>query len=218
MTCANLLWSWDKEVQMDGNGYLIVISGPSGVGKGTVIRELMRLSGNYVVSVSVTSREPRVGEEEGVHYFFISKPEFEKMIENGQFIEWDVYVGNFYGSSKPFVSRLISEGKDVVFDITYKGAFEIKEKHPDSVLIFILPPSIEELKRRLETRVTESAEAVERRLDRAKTEMEYRSRFDYQIINDDAKEAACKIDEILHNKKTENANIEKAKKEGALTI
>ena len=182
---------------MDGTGRVIVVSGPSGVGKGTIIKELQKLYENSVPSVSVTSREPRIGEIEGVHYFFKSKAEFEEMIEGDLFVEWDVYLGNYYGTSKPFINSLLAEGKNVLFDITYKGAFAMKENYQECILVFLLPPSLKELRRRLEARGTESAEAVEKRLTVAESELEFVNRFDYCVTNNIVKEAAEKIGAIV---------------------
>jgi guanylate kinase len=178
-------------------GRVIAVSGPSGVGKGTVIRELQKLYKNYAISISVTSREPRKGEIEGVHYFFRSKPEFEKMIEDNQFVEWDVYVGNYYGTSKPFIKDLLAEGKDVLLDITYKGAFEIRKNFQECILVFVLPPSFKDLRKRLAARGTENAKAVKERLIVAESEMEFINHFDYYVINDNVKAAAKKIRSII---------------------
>ncbi|MCL2163974.1 MAG: guanylate kinase [Oscillospiraceae bacterium] len=178
---------------MGDTGRVIVVSGPSGVGKGTVIKELQKLHDNSARSVSVTSRKPRIGEIEGVHYFFKSKSEFEEMIEDDQFIEWDVFVGNYYGTSRSYIERLLAEGKDALLDITYKGAFNIRENFPECILVFVLPPSFAELKRRLVARGTESADEIEKRMLTAESEIEYINRFDYYVINDDARLAAERL-------------------------
>ena len=182
---------------MSGTGRLLVISGPSGVGKGTVIKKLQSIDENFTLSVSVTSREPREGEIEGVHYFFKSKIEFMKMVEDGQLIEWDNYLDNYYGSSRLFVNELLSKGKDVVFDITFKGAFELKKNYSESILVFLVPPSFDELRERLRIRGTESNEIIEKRLSEAKREMNYIDRFDYFVINDNVMDSAEMVRSII---------------------
>jgi len=176
---------------------LLVVSAPSGSGKGTVIGELLKIRPNIVPSVSVTSRAPRAGEREGVHYFFVDRAEFERRIRASELAEWDEYQGNYYGTSRPFIEGATASGKDVVFDITFKGAFAIKERYPEAILVFLLPPSFAELKRRLEGRGTESEEAIRGRLAAASGEVAHMSRFDYAVVNGNALEAAKRIEAIL---------------------
>jgi guanylate kinase len=182
---------------MDRAGHLIVISAPSGSGKGTVIGEFQKNSENADISVSVTSRKPRKGEIEGVHYFFVTERKFKDMIRANMFIEWDEYCGNYYGTSNEYVRRKTAAGRDIIFDITIKGAFAIKEQHPEAILVFIVPPSFDELKRRLVSRGTESAEIIEGRLAEAREEIRHVSRFDYFIVNDDVASAATKLNAII---------------------
>ncbi|MDR3121290.1 MAG: guanylate kinase [Clostridiales bacterium] len=176
-----------------GRGRLLVVSAPSGAGKGTVIGELRKLDPNIVPSISLTSREPRAGETEGVHYFFVPKERFRQMADDGGFVEWDEYQGNYYGTSKAFIAGRLSEGKDIVFDITIKGAFAIREQRPDAVLVFLVPPSFTELERRLRFRGTETEESLRGRLAEARREVEFIERFDYCIVNDVASEAAARL-------------------------
>lgn len=185
---------------------LIVFTGPSGVGKGTVVKELFQELDDVEISISATTRTKREGEIEGINYFFKSKEEFEKLIKNDELLEWAEFVGNYYGTPKSFVEDSLSRGKDVFLEIEVQGALQVKEKFPEAVMIFLLPPSYEELESRLRGRKTESEEILQKRLLKAKNELGMIEKFDYQIINDDVKKAAEIIKSIIlierKNKKT----------------
>ena len=182
---------------MKVKGNLFVLSAPSGSGKGTVIKELMKINKNIESSISVTSRKPRFHEQEGIHYFFVEKEEFESMIRNGDFLEWDCYNDRYYGTKTDYIQKLIEAGKDVVFDITIKGAFAIKEKYPEAVLIFMLASSNEELRRRLTERGTEDEEVILWRLSEAEREIRCIDKFDYLLMNDIAADAAQRFNTII---------------------
>lgn len=180
---------------------LFVISGCSGVGKGTVINEFMkRNSDDFILSVSCTTRNPRPNEIDGVNYFFISKEEFEKNIKEDKFLEHANFAGNYYGTKKKYVRQKIDEGYNVLLEIDTQGALQVKEKMPESVLIFIAPPSIEELEQRLRGRHTEDEETIQKRLAQVKTELERSQKYDYTIINDNILRAVKEIEDIVKDK------------------
>lgn len=181
---------------MGNRGTLIVISGFSGVGKGTVVKRLASDYG-YELSISATTRSPRAGEEHGREYFFISKNEFENLIDYGGFIEWTQYVENYYGTPKKFVEDGLNEGKDIILEIEVMGAMKIKEQYPDALLIFISAPSIEVLKERLRGRGTEPEEVIIKRLKQATEEAADMDKYDYIVINDDLEECIKTVDSII---------------------
>lgn len=170
---------------MNKNGQLIVVSGFAGTGKGTLMKLLLEKYDDYVLSVSATTRSPREGEQEGVHYFFKKKEEFEQMIQNGELLEYAQYVGNYYGTPKAFVDAKKAEGRDVILEIEIQGALNIKKEYPDAILLFVVPPSAQVLRQRLEGRGTETPEVIEQRLKRACEEAEGIENYDYIIVNDD---------------------------------
>ena len=172
-------------------GKLLVVSGFSGVGKGTVVKELVKRYSNYRVSVSATTRKPRSGEQDGTHYFFRSKKEFEDMIENRQLLEYADYLGNYYGTPKKFVDEQLDNGINVILEIETKGARQIKDKIADALLIFILPPDAETLKNRLVGRHTEPSEVISQRLMKAAEETESMDDYDYFVVNEDNKVKDC---------------------------
>lgn len=178
-------------------GKTFIISGPSGVGKSTVLHELFRDRDDLYFSISATTREPREGEVDGVHYHFISIPRFQELIEAEALLEYAEYVGNFYGTPKKYVDRAMNEGKDVILDIEVQGALQVKAKRPETVRIFIAPPSWEELERRLVCRGTDSPEKVQKRLLRAKTELQTADVYDYFVINDSVENAVREINAIM---------------------
>jgi guanylate kinase len=170
-------------------GNLFIISSPSGGGKGTLIREVLRIVPNIGYSISFTTRKIRVGEEHGKHYFFVGREEFENLIERGEFLEYAEVHGNFYGTSKTQVEKMTNDGRDVILEIDVQGANSIRAKMPKAVSIFILPPSFEVLKTRLVLRQTESDEELAVRLRNSRGEVEDYKDFDYIIINDEVKKA-----------------------------
>lgn len=178
-------------------GILTVISGFSGSGKGTMMKELVAKYDNYALSVSATTRSPRQGEVDGVDYFFKTKDEFKKMIEEKQLLEYACYVENYYGTPKDYVEKCLDEGKNVLLEIEIQGALNIKKMMPEAVLIFILPPSAEELKRRLVGRGTETMDVIEARLSRAKEESEGIEEYDYVLVNDDLNESVAALDSLI---------------------
>ncbi len=186
---------------MNKNGILMVISGPSGCGKGTVIGKLMETQENVSISVSATTRSPREGEVDGVNYHFMDKAEFEALIKNDGMLEYAEYCGNYYGTPKEMVEKKCAEGQDVILEIELQGARQIKEKRPQAVSIFIMPPDMEELKRRLVNRKTEDLETIKRRLERAEIEMQYQHEYDYIIINDTVEEAAKDLEAVIRAEK-----------------
>lgn len=187
-------------------GVLFVISGPSGVGKGTINKMLFdEFDGQVSFSVSATTRGPREGEVDGTHYFFISRQEFENRVANNEFLEHAEYAGNCYGTPRSYVLKLLDEGVSVILEIDLQGAIQVKERMPESVSIFILPPSFEELESRLRGRGTETPEKIEKRLAAAKYEMEMAYTYDYRIVNDNLKEAYQQLRSIFLNE-TEKAN------------
>ena len=183
---------------MNNKGLLIIISGYSGTGKGTVVKRLLeKYDERYALSISATTREPRDGEIDGREYFFKSKEEFEEMIANEELIEHACYVDNYYGTPKSYVEDRLNEGRNVILEIEIQGALKVKELFPDSVLIFLLPPSVEELEKRLRSRGTETDELVNARLARAVVESESVYNYDYIVINDDIEECVDTINGII---------------------
>lgn len=169
---------------MTNQGALIIISGFSGAGKGTLVNKLISEHDRFALSISMTTRNPREGEVNGREYFFVSKEEFEKTIAEDGLLEHACYVGNYYGTPKAYVKEQMQKGKDVILEIEVQGALQIKEKYPDAILMFVTPPSIEELNRRLHGRGTESEEVIEKRLTRAKEEVHLIENYDYIVVND----------------------------------
>lgn len=179
-------------------GQLIVLSGPSGVGKSTVIAEVMHQRDNLVFSVSYTTRAPRAGEEDGVNYHFVDKAEFERMIRDGELLEYTQYAGNYYGTALADIQKFASQGLDVLLDIEVEGASNVKRKVDNAVLIFVAPPSFEELSRRLHGRRTENEEVVRARLEKAQVELKQIPNYDYLVVNDSVIRAASDIISILN--------------------
>lgn len=180
------------------NKKLFVISGCSGVGKGTVINEFMkRNSDDFILSVSCTTRNPRPNEINGVNYFFITKSEFEQNIKDGKFLEYASFAGNYYGTKQKYIQQKMDEGYNVLLEIDTQGALQVKEKMPESILIFIAPPSIEELEHRLRGRHTEDEETIQKRLAQVKIELERSQKYDYTVINDNIERAVEEIESIV---------------------
>lgn len=181
-------------------GLKIVLSGPSGSGKGTLVKELIK-NEQFLLSISATTRKPRQGEEEGVHYFFREREEFETMIANNELLEYAEFCGNYYGTPKAFIEESVKNGKDVILEIEVEGAMQVKEIYPDAVFIFIVPPSLTELENRLVGRNTETREVIERRLARAKEELGLYNQYDYVVVNDRLVEAIDDINGIVRSEK-----------------
>ena len=178
-------------------GKTFIISGPSGVGKSTVLRELFRDREDLYFSISATTRQPREGEVYGVHYHFIDVDRFRQMIQEDAFLEYAEYVGNFYGTPKRFVDEAMEQGKDVILDIELQGAIQVTSKRPEVVRIFIAPPSWEALEKRLIGRGTDSADKIQKRLVRAKVELQNANTYDYFVINDTVEQAVREINAIM---------------------
>ena len=178
-------------------GKTFIISGPSGVGKSTVLNALLKEYPDLYFSVSATTRGPREGEVDGVHYHFIAPEFFHQMIEEDAFLEYAVYVGNFYGTPKKFVDAAMDEGRDVILDIEIQGAQQVCAKRPETVRIFIAPPSWAELERRLTSRGTDDMDKVQKRLLRAKVELKMADRYDYFVVNDTVESAVFQLRSIL---------------------
>lgn len=178
-------------------GRLFVISGPSAVGKGTIVKEILTASDDARVSISATTRNPRAGETDGISYYFLSKEEFKEKIENGGFLEWAEVHGNYYGTPKEPVERLLAEGKDVILEIDVQGAMQVKESGSEAAFIFVLPPSMEELRNRFDKRGTETEEVIQMRMSKAAGEIAYIDRYDYFVINDVLQDAVSQVKAIM---------------------
>ncbi len=182
---------------MNRKGIIIVVSGFSGAGKGTLMKELIKRYDSYALSVSATTRSPRPGEVDGREYFFVSNEEFEKLISENGLIEHAGYVDHYYGTPRKFVEDKLSQGIDVILEIEIQGALQIKEQYPDAVLLFVMPPSAAELKQRLVGRGTETEVVINQRLSRAKEESVGIEKYDYIVINDDLDECVEKVNQII---------------------
>ena len=179
-------------------GLLIVLSGPSGVGKGTVLKEVMKdESLKLAFSISMTTRAKREGEEDGVNYFFVTRDEFEQAVRDGKMLEYAEFVGNYYGTPLEYVEKLRNEGMNVILEIEVQGCMQVREKEPDALTIFIVPPSREELESRIRGRKTEAEEIIQQRLAKAESEMEMLNKYKYVVCNDDVKLAADIISVII---------------------
>ena len=178
-------------------GQLIVLSGPSGAGKSTVLSQLFKVRDNIHFSVSYTPRAPRAGEQDGVNYNFVSRQEFERMIADNELLEYAEYVGNYYGTSLKVIQDKLANGIDVLLDIEVQGAAKVRQRCPDALFIFIMPPSFEELSRRLHSRGTDSEEIIAGRLEKAKEELKEIPNYDYLVINDKVEQAAREMESIL---------------------
>ena len=179
------------------SGELIVITGPSGVGKGTLVKLLLTHHPELNVSTSATTRAPRVGEVDGKDYYFLSREEFEKMIEIGEFLEWAKYTGNYYGTPKKAVEEQLQQGKKVILEIEVVGARKVQESFPEATRIFILPPTLAVLEQRLAKRGKDYPSAIEQRLEQAKTEIAAAEEFDYSIVNDDLDRSLNELEKIV---------------------
>ncbi|WP_310602590.1 guanylate kinase [Anaerosporobacter sp.] len=201
---------------MNRQGILTVVSGFSGAGKGTLMKALLEKY-DYGLSISATTRTPRTGEEDGREYFFLTREHFESMIEQGELIEWAEYVGNYYGTPKKYVEDQLAAGKDVILEIEVQGALHVRELFPDALLLFITPPSAEELKNRLVNRGTESMDKIEERLSRAFEEADCMQQYDYIVVNDELDACVEQLNEIIINEHSRtlrnNSYIEKMSNE-----
>ena len=202
---------------MKERGILIVVSGFSGAGKGTIMKELLNRYDNYALSVSATTRNPREGEADGREYFFKTVPEFEKMIAKEELIEYARYVNNYYGTPRAYVEEKLSEGRDVILEIEIQGALKVKEKFPETVLLFVMPPSAKVIKERLIGRGTETEDVILSRMKRAGEEAEGMDRYDYLVINDELSACVEEVHQIIrseHKKSFRNRElIEKIREE-----
>lgn len=202
---------------MNDQGILVVISGFSGAGKGTLIKAMLEKHHNYALSISATTRQPRGGEEEGREYFFVTRERFEEMIKEEQLIEYAQYVNNYYGTPRQYVFQQMADGKDVILEIEIQGALKIKERFPEALLLFVMPPSTDELKRRLVGRGTETLEIIDQRLHRAAEEAAGITSYDYILINDKVDtcvEAMHQLIQAQHRKVSSNLDfIEQMKSE-----
>ena len=182
-------------------GLLLVVSGPSGAGKGTICKALLNKNDQIKLSVSATTRKPRTGEVDGVNYFFIEKEKFTQMIEEGEFLEYAQIYDNFYGTPKAAIMECLEKGQDVILEIEMQGARQIKDVCPDGVFIFVLPPSLEELKNRIVGRGTETAEEIEKRFSCAFDEINRIVDYDYFIVNDDVEKSVKQVEGIILSEK-----------------
>lgn len=180
-------------------GILTVVSGFSGAGKGTLMKRLMSDYDNYALSVSVTTRDPRLGEEDGKDYFFRTQEEFDRMVEEDAFIEYARYVKHSYGTPKAYVEQQLEVGRDVILEIEIQGALQVKEKRPDALLLFITPPSVEELERRLRGRGTETEEVISGRMKQAVGESRGMEKYDYILVNDDLDTCVRQMHETIQS-------------------
>ena len=177
-----------------------VISGSSGVGKGTVIKEFLRRNPNFRLSISCTTRGMREGEVDGVNYFFLNREEFQNCIKNNEFLEWAEFSGNFYGTKREFVEKCLENDENLILEIDTKGALQVQSLMDNAVLIFIAPPSVQELEKRLRGRHTETEEAIQKRLNSIKWEIENSKHFDYKKINDTVENAVKELERIILEK------------------
>lgn len=178
-------------------GILFVVSGPSGVGKNSVLTSLLKDVPGLCYSISATTRKPRKGEQDGVSYFFMSREEFMEKAEAGHFFEYEEYVGNLYGTPRDYVERMLAAGKDVAMDIECRGALNVKRMMPSSVLIFLTPPSMEELRKRLAARSTDSQDVIDMRVKKAECEMGEIYKYDYYVMNDKLDNAVADVKKII---------------------
>ena len=184
-------------MKMRRKGILIVVSGFSGVGKGTLMKQLVHSYDNYALSVSMTTRQPRPGESDGKEYFFVSREVFEKTIAENGLIEYANYCGNYYGTPKEYVEKQLEKGKDVILEIEIQGALKVREQFSTALLLFVMPPSAQELKKRLEGRGTETEEVIDKRLKRATEEAEGIENYDFIVINDKLEECVKEMHGLI---------------------
>ncbi len=184
----------------------MAVSGFSGAGKGTIMKKMLEKYPHYALSVSATTRQPREGEQEGVDYFYKSEEEFQRMIENEELLEYAGYVGHYYGTPKAYVEKMLESGRNVLLEIEVQGALKVKEKNPDMLLAFVVAPSVEEIRNRLNGRGTESKQVIEERMAQIKREVQIIPKYDYLIVNEDVDRSV----EILNNiVESERCKVEK---------
>ncbi|RKQ37429.1 guanylate kinase [Oceanobacillus halophilus] len=194
---------------IDEKGILFILSGPSGVGKGTVRKRLFEKATDLQYSISMTTRDRRPGEEDGVDYFYKSKEEFEQLIEENELLEYAKYVNNYYGTPRKYVEETLAKGYDVFLEIEVQGAMQVKKNFPEGVFIFLFPPSLEELKNRILGRGTESNDLVLNRLKEARKEIEMMDAYDYVVVNDQVDHAVSKIESIIQSEHLKRERIAK---------
>lgn len=195
-------------MKLNERGLLVVISGPSGVGKGTIRKALFAMpDNNFCYSVSMTTRQPRPGEREGVDYFFVSREVFKKNIEEGKFLEWAEFVGEYYGTPLDYIEKQLGTGNEVIIEIEVQGALQVREKMPDAVFVFIVPPSRKALEDRLKSRGTEEPAKIQERLAKANREYNLAYKYDYIVVNDEVYNAADRIYAII---RAEHAKTERS--------